>query len=308
MESRCAYCSRVVFTNSSCSRCGIPYCNSDCQANDWGYHKKLCASKTPPEPFTGKDLKFEDFEVIREIGEGNFTVIKKVEHKATGKIFALKIVDRTKMTKMHKEGDVLAERHSLLKLDGCYGISKIFGTFKETNLLYILQEYIPGTELWDRCHYFGLCSDILCRYYMYQILDSINQMHKLSIIHRDIKPENLILTNKDNTVKFVDLGSSQDLEHPEVRPKITEKLKGRVYDHFVGTPQYMSPECANNKGSDKSSDIWSAGCLFYQLYVGWPPFVGATDYLVFQKSLTGKFTFPNMYIPHEQSKFWPFLF
>jgi len=293
MNSKCGYCSRVILTNSHCSNCGFPYCNSDCQTNDWGFHKKYCASKTLPEPFTTKDMKFSDFEVVKQIGEGNFTVIKKVEHKRTSKIFALKIIDKVKVTRLHKEGDVLAEKHSLMKLEDCHGVVKIFGTFKEDNLLYILQEYIPGTELWYHCQYFGLCSDLLCRYYMYQVLTAIAQMHALDIVHRDIKPENIMLTNGGNRVKFVDLGSSQDLAKPEVRPKITSKLKGRVYEHFVGTPQYMAPECANNKSSGKACDIWSAGCLLYQLYVGWTPFIGATEYLIFQKSLKGEFEFPD---------------
>jgi len=292
---KCSYCSRLNSSPLYCSKCNIPYCNIDCQANDWGFHKKYCGKGTPAESdlFSNENLKFSDFEVIKRIGEGNFTSISKVEHIKTGKLFALKIIDRVKMSKLHKEGDVLAEKHSLIKLKESNSIVKIFGTFKESQLLYILQELIHGKELWSHCQYFGICSDILSRYYMYQILLGINEMHKLQIVHRDIKPENIILSNEGNTLKFVDLGSSRDLENPAIRPPISKELKGRVYEHFVGTAQYMAPECMNNKGSDKPCDIWSAGCLFYQLYVGWPPFVGATEYLVFEKSKLGKFIIPD---------------
>ncbi len=293
MEIQCAYCGRSNGA-ATCSRCGTPYCNPDCQANDWGFHKKFCCTSFKPTrdvPF--KDLSLSDFEIIRQIGEGNFTVIKKVEHKSTGKVFALKLVDRVKMTRMHKEGDVLAEKHNLLKLSGCHSVVRIFSTFKEPSLLFILQEYIPGKELWAHCQYFGLCSDLLSRYYMYRILQGVMEMHRRNVVHRDIKPENVIVCNCGNDVKFVDLGSSDDLETPGVRPKIGAELKGRVYEHFVGTPQYMAPECANNRGSGKPSDVWSSACVWYHLYAGWSPFMAATDYLVFQKSLSGKVAYPE---------------
>ena len=51
----------------------------------------------------------------------------------------------------------------------------------------------------------------------------------------------------------------------------------------------MAPECLHNKPTNKSSDIWSLGCLLYQLYVGFPPFRGASDYLIFQLSEEAKF-------------------
>ena len=57
--------------------------------------------------------------------------------------------------------------------------------------------------------------------------------------------------------------------------------------NFVGTPQYMAPECVRNKGSFKESDIWSLGCILYQFYLGDLPFKGGSDYLIFTQSTEG---------------------
>jgi serine/threonine protein kinase len=55
----------------------------------------------------------------------------------------------------------------------------------------------------------------------------------------------------------------------------------------------MAPECVHNKNSDTKSDVWSLGCLLYNLFTGFPPFLGKSEYLIFQKSINCKFIFPS---------------
>jgi 3-phosphoinositide dependent protein kinase-1 len=65
-------------------------------------------------------------------------------------------------------------------------------------------------------------------------------------------------------VKLIDFGSAEDLSCPELRKlKIDDNYKRSQHLNFVGTPQYMAPECVRNKGSFKASDIWSLGCILY---------------------------------------------
>ena len=59
----------------------------------------------------------------------------------------------------------------------------------------------------------------------------------------------------------------------------------------MGTPSYMAPECIHNKASEFPSDIYSLGCIFYNLIVGFPPFVNGSDYLIFKDVLEGKVRF-----------------
>ena len=97
-------------------------------------------------------------------------------------------------------------------------------------------------------------------------------------------------------MKLIDFGSSLDIGGTEFEKKIEEmkkKEKKRRPDfiHFVGTPNYMAPECVHNQFSDKRCDLWSLGCILYDLYVGFPPFNGASEYLIFQKSIKAKYIF-----------------
>ena len=93
-----------------------------------------------------------------------------------------------------------------------------------------------------------------------------------------------------NGVKLIDLGSAEDLSKPEIRKMhIDDHYKRTQHVNFVGTSQFMAPECVHNQPTTKASDVWSMGCILYQLYVGLPPFRGASDYLIFKLSLEAEF-------------------
>ena len=91
--------------------------------------------------------------------------------------------------------------------------------------------------------------------YFSQICDAITHMHSRRILHRDLKPANVFLT-LDGTVKVGDLGLGRMMsEHTfEAHSK-------------VGTPLYMSPEVLRGDGYDWKSDVWSLGCVLYELAV-----------------------------------------
>ncbi len=59
----------------------------------------------------------------------------------------------------------------------------------------------------------------------------------------------------------------------------------------------MAPECVHNQFSDKRCDLWSLGCVLYDLITGFPPFLGASEYLIFQKSIEAKYIFPDGIVP-----------
>jgi serine/threonine protein kinase len=113
-----------------------------------------------------------------------------------------------------------------------------------------------------------------------------------------------MVTKDELTIKIIDFGSCKDMEGTEFEKKFDEereKSRSRkmVYKNFVGTPNYMAPECVHNKGSDFKADIWSLGCVLYNLFTGFPPFLGRSDYLVFTKSTVGKYNFPPGVVPHD---------
>ena len=94
--------------------------------------------------------------------------------------------------------------------------------------------------------------DIILKWFL-QILQGLAAMHEARVIHRDIKPANIFLTEKGD-IRIGDLGVSRTL-HEE----------GRDAHTFIGTPAYMAPEVTDRSPYNSSADIWSLGCLIYEL-------------------------------------------
>ena len=89
--------------------------------------------------------------------------------------------------------------------------------------------------------------------YVHQIASALEHMHQKRIMHRDLKPANIFIDNNGN-LKVGDLGLSR-------------QLSSQTFEAFsrVGTPLYMSPEVLQGKGYDWKSDVWSLGCIAYEL-------------------------------------------
>jgi eukaryotic-like serine/threonine-protein kinase len=97
------------------------------------------------------------------------------------------------------------------------------------------------------------------------VLDALSYSHKAGIIHRDIKPANVMLTPTGG-VKVMDFGIARAVADTSATMTQTAAV--------IGTAQYLSPEQARGETVDSRSDIYSAGCLLYELLVGRPPFIG----------------------------------
>lgn len=122
--------------------------------------------------------------------------------------------------------------------------------------------------------------------YFSQIADAIQHMHERRIMHRDLKPANILLT-LDGTIKVGDLGLSRELSEN------TYQAHSKV-----GTPLYMSPEVLRGDGYDFKSDIWSIGCLLYELAMLKSPFKseGLNMFSLFQKISQGEYSpLPDRY-------------
>ena len=97
------------------------------------------------------------------------------------------------------------------------------------------------------------------------VLSALEYSHHAGIVHRDIKPANVMITS-ERAVKLVDFGIAR--AKGDLTPTMTQAPA------LVGTPTYISPEQALGESADACSDLYSAGCLLYELLTGRPPFVG----------------------------------
>ena len=225
----------------------------------------------PPKK-KGKNFKLNDYVCMMLIGSGNFSEIYMVEDKVTKILYAMKTFSKMRVEQLHKQEDVLMEKHVMEKIQPHENIIGYYGSAKDDLSMYILYEYINGGDLWKRCVVYGLPCEERIKYYFVQLL------------------------------KIIDFGSSYDLDGTEFSKKFDEereKIKNKkpYYKHFVGTTNIMAHECVHNQFSDKRSDYWSLGCVLYNMFTGFPPFLGASEYLIFQKSIEAKYIFPPGIIP-----------
>lgn len=271
------------------------------KSNETKTEEKKEETPLPPKK-KGKNFKLDDYVCMMLIGSGNFSEIYMVEDKVTKILYAMKTFSKMRVEQLHKQEDVLMEKHVMEKIQPHENIIGYYGSARDDLSMYILYEYINGGDLWKRCVVYGLPCEERIKYYFVQLLQGIQHMHSFNVPHRDIKPENILVTKDEKLLKIIDFGSSYDLDGTEFSKKFDEereKIKNKkpYYKHFVGTPNFMAPECVHNQFSDKRSDYWSLGCVLYNMFTGFPPFLGASEYLIFQKSIEAKYIFPPGIIP-----------
>jgi serine/threonine-protein kinase len=120
------------------------------------------------------------------------------------------------------------------------------------------------------------------------ILAALDYSHELGIVHRDIKPANVMITDKGD-VKVMDFGIARALD--DLAATLTNTW------NVVGTAQYLSPEQAVGEVADARSDIYSAGCLLYEVMTGQPPFSGDTPVSIAYQHVSGEFPSPSSVLP-----------
>jgi 3-phosphoinositide dependent protein kinase-1 len=87
--------------------------------------------------------------------------------------------------------------------------------------------------------------------------------HQRGIVHRDLKPENILIDSQTKYLKLVDFGTAKDMLNLSMKGSGTGRKGRKVFEDFVGTPNFMPPECIRNRGSGYESDIYSLGGTFF---------------------------------------------
>jgi serine/threonine protein kinase len=159
-------------------------------------------------------------------------------------------------------------------------IVPVIGTGDADGLPYYMMPFLTGESLGDRLRRqrqlpVDEAVQIAC-----EVAQALDYAHGHDIVHRDIKPENILL--HDGHAVVADFGICRAITHSSDMDPIT--LAGMA----VGTPQYMSPEqAAGEREIDGRSDIYSLGCVLYEMLVGEPPFTGRTAQAVIAKRFAG---------------------
>jgi len=231
-------------------------------------------------------MSLKDFEVIKPLGKGAFASVFQVKRKEDGNIYAMKKVNIATMSSKERD-NALNEVRILASVqhNNIIGYKESFydETTKTLNIIMDfadegdldgkLKKHIqsrtnfPENEIWS---------------FLIQILQGLRALHNAKIMHRDLKSANIFL--KQGIIKLGDLNVS----------KIIKKLG---MDHTqTGTPYYASPEVWSDKPYDYKCDIWSIGCIIYELCALKPPFRANSLEDLFKAITRGKYDpIPSFY-------------
>jgi tRNA A-37 threonylcarbamoyl transferase component Bud32 len=210
------------------------------------------------------------FKLLEEIGQGGFGTVYVAEQKEPVKRrVALKII-KLGMDTRQVVARFEAERQALALMDHP-NIAKVLDAgATETGRPYFVMELVRGVPITQYCDENNLPTiDRLMLFIA--VCQAIQHAHQKGIIHRDIKPSNILVTLHDGVPvpKVIDFGIAK-----ATQGDLTDKTIYTVFQQFIGTPAYISPEQAEMSGLDidTRSDIYSLGVLLYELLTGKTPF------------------------------------
>ncbi|XP_027712714.1 serine/threonine-protein kinase Nek5 [Vombatus ursinus] len=205
----------------------------------------------------------DKYDVIKMIGEGAFGRAFLAKGKMDNQQCVIKEINLTKMP--HREKEASKKEVILLAKMKHPNIVKFFTSLQEMNKLYIVMEYCDGGDLMKRIsrqHGVLFDEDQILGWFV-QISLGLKHIHDRKILHRDIKTQNIFLSNNEMVAKLGDFGIARVLNN-------TMELARTC----VGTPYYLSPEICQNKPYNNKTDIWSLGCVLYELCTLRHPFEG----------------------------------
>uniref|UniRef100_A0ABK0L9P3 non-specific serine/threonine protein kinase n=1 Tax=Rattus norvegicus TaxID=10116 RepID=A0ABK0L9P3_RAT len=192
----------------------------------------------------------DKFDLIKIIGEGTFGKVYLAKDKSESCHCVIKEISLTKEKEASKnEVTLLAKmKHS--------NIVTFFSSFQENSRLFIVMEYCDGGDLMERIQrQRGVLfseDQILC--WFVQISLGLKHIHDKKVLHRDIKSQNIFLSKNGMVAKLGDFGTARTLNNSM-----------ELAQTCAGTPYYLSPEICQNRPYNNKTDIWSLGCVLYEL-------------------------------------------
>jgi len=238
----------------------------------------LPASMDPklPSPVFTAGRRVGPYEIVAPLGAGAMGEVYRAHDTTLRRDVALKVlpelfvVDADRLARFTREAQVLASLNHP-------NIAAIYGLEESNGTRALVLELVEGPTLADRIARGPLAVDealTIAR----QIADALEAAHEKGITHRDVKPENIKIAG-NGVVKVLDFGLAKVWDGaPQFdlagSPALTASASGERT--ILGTPAYMSPEQARGKPLDKRTDIWSFGCVLYEMLTGRQALAGET--------------------------------
>ena len=200
----------------------------------------------------------KNFKIIKKLGEGGFGKVIQVLNKSDNKYYAIKQIP-IKEEKEEKIEEILNEAKILSKFN-CNNIVKYYDCYKDNNNIYILIEYCKEGNLKSFIKKYidnnTLIEEKIISNIIKQICIGIKEIHNKKIVHRDLKPENIFINDNMN-IKIGDFGISKQLNSYQTHALTKNKTMSEYY---------VSPEISIKGIYNEKADIYSLGCIIYELF------------------------------------------
>ena len=230
----------------------------------------------PAPSFLAAGLRVGPYEIVAPLGAGAMGEVYRASDTKLNRIVALKVLperfalDPDRSARFTREAQLLATLNHP-------NIAAIYGLEEQAAVQALVLELVDGPTLADRVALGPIpLKEALA--IALQIAEAVEAAHEKGIIHRDLKPANIKIS-RDGVAKVLDFGLAKVWDGaPQSEllgsPRLTAADLGGPT--LLGTPAYMSPEQARGQSLDRRTDIWSFGCVLYEMLTGRAPFAGET--------------------------------
>ena len=226
-----------------------------------------------------------NYKLLRTLGEGAFSKVKRAVNMKTNKQYAIKVIDRAKIVENNLEKQLEREINIMSQMNHP-GLIRLHEIMKSDRNYYLVLDLAEGGELFNKLAQDGPLPENTARKYFQQLIDALEYMHSKGAIHRDLKPENLLL-DADGNLKIADFGLSIMAQSE------TQLLKTRC-----GTPNYVAPCIFSADGyAGPPADIWSAGLILYVMLCAALPFDAPTIPELARQIMNVQITYPSSIPP-----------
>ena len=230
------------------------------------------------------------------VGRGGMAEVHVATDTRLGRTVAVKIMRADFATDSIFLERFRREAHSVAQMNNP-NIVNIYDSGEETvttetgeieHLPYLVMEYVKGQTLRDILKVNGALSQRDAEQVMMGVLNALEYSHRMGIIHRDIKPGNIMISEQ-GVVKVMDFGIARAIDDSAATMTQSQGV--------VGTAQYLSPEQARGESVDMRSDLYSAGCVLYEMLTGRPPFTGDSAVAIAYQHVSEVATPPSTIVP-----------
>ena len=214
---------------------------------------------------SGKVLA-QKYVILEPLGQGGMGSVYRAKHRILGKIVAIKTLHLGLSSNNAAQKRFFSEAKHAASLEHPHNVKVFDFGCEDDGLAFIVMELVRGEPL-SRLKFPLETNRALT--IIGQMCGALAEAHKLDLVHRDLKPDNVMISEVDGKVfaRVVDYGIA----------KLASSDTGVTQTGaVVGTPEYISPEQADGRKVDARSDIYSLGCMLYELVTGQPPFSAET--------------------------------